>query len=118
MEPHRVYRALLRPLVPGARFGYRVLLDGGSVFQSSARARKGPGQASRAVVWGDVADGHAPAQQLARQVYRQHPDLVVIPGDIVYAKGRICEYRRNFFPVLNAGPDARGEVLDRFELRK
>jgi predicted phosphodiesterase len=102
VEPHRVYTALLRPLVPGAAYSYRVLLDGKPVFQGEAGARKGPGQASRVAVMGDLATGKQPPKAIAWQLYRQKPDLVVVPGDIVYEDGRISEYRRNFFPVYNA----------------
>ena len=111
---HRVYRAVLRPLAPGARFTYRVNLDGRPVFQSRARARKGPGQSLRVAVLGDLADGHAPSRAMAFQVWRQRPDLVVLPGDLVYPDGRISEYRAFFYPVFNAdraGPDLGAPLL-------
>lgn len=103
VEPHRVYSALLRPLPPGALFRYRVILDGRPVFRARARARKTAAQSQRVAVLGDLVDGHAPPRAMAAQVFRHRPDLVVVPGDIVYQDGRIPEYRRNFFPVYNAG---------------
>jgi predicted phosphodiesterase len=102
VEPHRIYTAVLRPLAPGARFAYRVILDGKTVFQGEAGARKGPGEPTRVAVMGDLATGKEPPKAIAWQLYRQKPDLVVVPGDIVYEDGRISEYRRNFFPVYNA----------------
>jgi len=114
VEPHRVYTAVLRPLRPGARFAYRVLLDGQPVFQGEARARQGPGTPSRVAVMGDLATGNPPTRAIAAQLYRQRPDLVVVPGDIVYEDGRISEYRRNFFPAYNAdrsGPESGAPLL-------
>jgi len=102
VEPHRVYRALLRPLTPGAAFSYRVMLDGKQVFLSEAMARKGAGQPQRVAVMGDLATGKEPPKAIAAQLHRQKPDLVVVPGDILYEDGRIPEYRNNFFPVYNA----------------
>ncbi len=114
VEPHRVYRALLGPLAPGARFTYRVDLDGRPVFQSPARARMGPDQPMRVAVLADLADGHAPSRAMAWQVWRQRPDLAVLPGDLVYQDGRISEYRAFFYPVYNAdrpGPDLGAPLL-------
>jgi len=108
VEPHRVYRAVLRPLVPGALFSYRVLLDGKPVFQAQARARKGPGTAQRVAVMGDLATNQVTPRAVAWQLYRHRPDLVVVPGDIVYQDGRIPEYRRFFFPIYNAARAGAG----------
>jgi len=108
VEPHRVYTAVLRPLVPGAVFSYRVNLDGKPVFWGEGRARKGRGYPTRVVVMGDVADGKPASRELAFQVDRQRADLVVMVGDLVYQDGRISEYRRNFFPVLNSDGRAPG----------
>jgi len=113
VEPHRVYTALLRPLAPGA-FSYEVRLDGKPVFQSEAGAPKGPGQPMRVAVLGDLASGNEPPKAIAWQLHRQRPDLVVVPGDIVYQDGRITEYRKYFFPVYNAdqgGPAAGAPLL-------
>jgi 3',5'-cyclic AMP phosphodiesterase CpdA len=103
VAPHRVYQATLRPLEPGGTFTYRVLRDGSELFRSSGRALKAPGQAQRVVVAGDLGQDAGPSRALAQQLFRQHPDLVLVPGDVVYQDGRISEYRRHFFPVFNAG---------------
>jgi len=101
--PHRVYFAALRQLVPGAAFSYRIALGGRVVFQSHARALPGPGQRQRVAVVGDLAEGHGESRLMAWRLAQQRPDLVLVPGDVVYQGGRISEYRRNFFPVFNAG---------------
>lgn len=112
VETHRVYTAVLRPLAPGAVFTYRVLLDGRQVFQAEAKARTGPGKPTRVAVLGDLANGGPAGRDIALALQRQRPDLVVLPGDIVYQDGRISEYRRNFFPVYNADrPDLGAPLL-------
>ena len=108
VAPHRLYTAVLRPLAPGAAFSYRVMLDGQPVFAAQARGRIGPGQPQRVVVLGDLVTGDAAPGAMAWQVHRQRPDLVVVPGDIVYQDGRISEYRKYFYPVYNAGREVPG----------
>lgn len=102
VAPHRVYQTVLRPLTPGSRFEYRILLRGRLVFQAEAGAPKAPGDSVRVAVAGDLATGGPGPIAIACALARQKPDLVVIPGDMVYQDGRISEYRRHFFPVYNA----------------
>jgi hypothetical protein len=111
VEPHRVYGATLRPLVPGGSFSYQVLLDGRPVFASTGRALKAPGQAQRVVLAADLAMDPEPARAMARQWSLQGPDLVLLPGDLVYQDGRISEYRRSFFPVYNGGAAAGAPLM-------
>jgi len=99
---HRVYRAALAGLVPGAEFAYRISRDGVEVFSAKGRARKGAGQRHRFVVFGDCAAGTAEQRAIAHRAYRLAPDFVAIPGDIVYSQGRINEYRQKYFPVYNS----------------
>ena len=111
---HRVYSALLRPLRPGQRFQYRVRLGGATVFTSAGRTPPGPGRPMRVAVTGDLGMGGPEHRALAHGLYRQRPDLVVLPGDLVYQDGRISEYRRHFFPVYNAdqaGPGTGAPLL-------
>ena len=89
-----------------------MLLDGRQVFQAEAKARTGPGKPTRVAVLGDLADGGPAGRDIALALQRQRPDLVVLPGDIVYQDGRISEYRRHFFPVYNADrPDLGAPLL-------
>ncbi|HEX3877631.1 MAG TPA: metallophosphoesterase [Bryobacteraceae bacterium] len=99
---HLVYRTLLKGLVPGEDFQYRVLKSGDMVFTSSGRARKSAGQPYRVVVFGDCAQGTPESRAVAYQTSLAKPDFVLIPGDIVYGSGRISEYREKFFPVYNS----------------
>ena len=102
IEPHRVYRAILKGLSPGGEFAYRVRRGDRIVFTAGGRAPRPAGQPYRFVVFGDCAAGTAAQGPIADQAYRARPDFVLITGDIVYPRGRIGEYRAKFWPVYNA----------------
>ncbi|HZW33395.1 MAG TPA: fibronectin type III domain-containing protein, partial [Isosphaeraceae bacterium] len=57
IPPHRLYRAILKNLVPGARFSYRLSQAGQPVFQSDGRAPKAAAAAYRFVAFGDCGAG-------------------------------------------------------------
>jgi 3',5'-cyclic AMP phosphodiesterase CpdA len=101
-KARRVYHSLLSGLLPGGSFSYRVLLAGKSVFTAEAKAPKGENQPYRFVVNGDIGAATPDAKLLARQSYLSKPDLVVIPGDIIYENGRVSEYDEKFWPIYNA----------------
>lgn len=100
LPPHRIYRATLRNLGPGARMPYRLKRDGAVVFEAVAQVRK-PGP-HRMVVFGDAADGSAGQVAIAQAVLAAAPDAVFIVGDLVYGMGQASDYRARFFPVYNA----------------
>ena len=106
VEPHRVYRAILSGPAPGEAFDYRVSRAGKPVFEARSRARKPAGSPRRVLVFGDCAADTVAQRAIADRAYSLAPDLVVVPGDVVYSVGRITEYRNHFFPVYNA--DAAG----------
>ena len=101
-EPHRVFSASLTGLKPGGQFSYRVAKGAEVVFTSEARAPKAPGQPFRFVAFGDCGAGTAEQKPLAHRAYLSKPDLVVVPGDIVYEQGLISDYRDKFWPIYNA----------------
>jgi 3',5'-cyclic AMP phosphodiesterase CpdA len=102
IEPHRVYRARLAGLEPGGRFRYVVSKDSRVVFSSEGRAPKAPDQSYRVLVFGDCGAGSEEQKALAGQACLARPDLVVIPGDIVYEDGTIRDYRATFWSTYNA----------------
>ncbi|HEY9868448.1 MAG TPA: metallophosphoesterase [Candidatus Obscuribacterales bacterium] len=102
MKPKRRLRVKLTHLPPGARFDYRVLRNGSPVFQSQATAPKTAAQPYRFVAVGDLTNGRPGSKNIAYQISLIQPDLLVIPGDITYKRGRISEYRENFFPAYNS----------------
>lgn len=99
LAAHRIYRAALRNLSPGARIPYRVKRNGAVVFEAEAQARKAG--AHRMVVFGDAANGSNEQAAIARAVAAQRPDAVFLVGDLVYGRGRASEYRERFFPHYN-----------------
>jgi acid phosphatase type 7 len=114
VEPHRVYRAALTGLVSGGEFAYRVRKGTEIVFLAKGRAPKGAEQPCRFVAFGDCCVGTPEQKAVAYRAYLERPDFVMIPGDIVYARGRISEYRKNFWPVYNAdqaSPQAGAPLL-------
>ena len=102
VEPHRVYRAELTGLAPGGTFGYRVHKGAEVVFSAEARAPKSANQPYRFVAFGDCGAGTPEQKPIAYQAFQARPDLVVIPGDMVYERGRVAEYREKFWPIYNA----------------
>jgi 3',5'-cyclic AMP phosphodiesterase CpdA len=102
IEPHLVYQADLQGLKPGTEFDYEVSRDGEVVFTSRGLARKSPKQSYKFAVFGDCGQNNAPQRQIAAQVHKLLPDFIQIPGDIVYSRGRISEYREKFYPIYNS----------------
>ena len=102
VERHRVYRAPLSGLTPGRAFEYRVRKGGEAVFSADAKAPKSAEQPYRFAVFGDCGAGSAEQKPVAYQAYLARPDLLVIPGDMVYDRGRASEYRTRFWPAYNA----------------
>lgn len=102
LTPRRIYTATLTGLVPGSIFNYRVLKGDKIVFSSAAHALKRFEQSYRFVTFGDIGAGTKDAKLLARRAFISKPDLVIIPGDIIYENGRISEYDSKFWPIYNA----------------
>jgi len=99
IEPHYVVHAALSGLDPGQLFCYRISRNGAQVFQSSARAKKTRGHASRVVLFGDCSHSRPVQREIAWQAVAAQPDFILLTGDMVYDYGRITEYREKFFPV-------------------
>lgn len=102
VEAHVVYRSTFKNLVPGSTFSYRILKDNRVVFTSKAKALKSINQSNRFVVFGDIGAGTPEAKQIANGVYNAKPDLILIPGDIVYEYGTVSDYNNVFWPIYNA----------------
>jgi len=99
---HFVYRTSLSNLESGTTFSYRILKNGKEVFQSLAQAPKAINQPFRFVAFGDIGAGTVEAKEIANGVYRAKPDMLLVPGDIVYDYGLISEYQTKFWPIYNA----------------
>lgn len=100
--PHRVYNASLTGLKPGTTFQYRVLKEGKEVFMADAKTLRDASQPYRMVVFADIGAESAPQKALAQRAYLEKPDVVIVPGDIVYEHGTVAEYQSKFWPIYNA----------------
>ena len=114
VEPHRVYHASLTGLKPGSSLGYRVMKDGKEVFAAEAKAPRSANQPYRFVAFADIGAETSIQKRLAARAFLVDPDFVVVPGDIVYERGLISEYRTRFWPIYNADKaDSAGAPLIR-----
>lgn len=102
LTPHLVFSAEIEKLQPGVEFDYEVAYEGQTAFTSRGLARKSPAQSYKFALFGDCGQGTTSQQQVANQVNKLKPDFIFVPGDIVYSRGRISEYREKFYPVYNA----------------
>ncbi|MDP4265615.1 MAG: metallophosphoesterase [Bacteroidota bacterium] len=98
----KAYTVHLTELAPGSIFNYHLSKNGKIIFTATAMAPKNPEQPYRFVVSGDIGAATPDAKLLSRQAFLAKPDLVMIPGDIVYEHGLISEYDTKFWPVYNA----------------
>jgi Icc-related predicted phosphoesterase len=102
VDAHRVYRVTLSGLTPGSTFEYRVLKNGTEVFSTKGKAPKSENQNYRFVAIGDIGALTPDQKLLAVQIYKAKPDLVIVPGDIVYNTGLVSEYRTKFWNIYNS----------------
>jgi acid phosphatase type 7 len=101
IAPHKVYNASFTSLKTGSTFKYKILRDGKEVFMSEAKAQIAADKPYRFVAFADIGAEKTVQKRLATQVYVNNPDFVVVPGDIVYDRGLISEYRTKFWPIYN-----------------
>ncbi len=101
VSAHRVYQATLTGLPPGEPFEYRVLRNSQPIFTSHAKARSAPGQSYSMAVLGDISQNSQGQKNVAYQMGLAKPDFFVAVGDVVYSRGRVSEYYRNWFPIYN-----------------
>lgn len=107
---HEVHRLCARIRVPAPVFEYKLLVNDELVFESRAKFPSGRQIARRTVVFGDFADGTRSTGRIASAALSLSPDLVVMPGDIVYKSGLFSEYRKHLDPVFN-GKEPEGAPL-------
>ncbi|HEY9683475.1 MAG TPA: metallophosphoesterase [Drouetiella sp.] len=97
-----IYSCSLTGLKPGQLFDYRVKANKEEVFSATGQARKTAKQPLHIVIFGDCASGTRSQRKIAYECSKSNPDLIVVPGDIVYQYGLLREYTSKFFPVYNA----------------
>lgn len=97
------FQAAVKDLPPGARFQYRVLADDVIAFASEGKARNSASQPYSFAVVGDLGlPKKGKEQKIAHRISLAAPDFIMIPGDIVYHRGRVTEYFKQYFPVYNS----------------
>lgn len=99
MAPHDVVRTFVDGLQPGSTLQYEILQNGDEVQAGSARVPAAEGQSYSFVALGDIGRGTQGQKRIAHELYRTHPDFVVMLGDIVYPRGRMTEYRQFLWPI-------------------
>lgn len=111
---HKQFRARVAGLNPAEKFQYEVRKNDRLVFAATAQAPKSQSQPYRFVAVGDAGDGKGGQKAVAYQINQLAPDFVVMPGDIVYKRGRMSEYLKRWFPIMNndqAAPDKGAPLL-------
>jgi hypothetical protein len=107
VAPHYRYQAVIGPIAAGKSFTYRVYKDKVKVFEASGKAAPRKDQPWRFIAIGDIGDGGKGARANAHAIQAYQPQLLLIPGDVVYDRGRVGEYLKHFFPILNSDRSAR-----------
>ncbi|MSR43049.1 MAG: hypothetical protein EXS19_03315 [Pedosphaera sp.] len=109
------YSAYLGRLPLDGQLHYRVRLGEQIIRAGVVAARKSATNTVQFVVVGDTGDGKADERKIAYQIGRAAPEFAVIVGDIVYPRGTVKEYLRNFWGPYNntvdAGPDTGAPVM-------
>ncbi len=59
-------------------------------------------QRTRFVAVGDLGENTVGQAKVAYQISRYKPDLVVVPGDVAYKRGRMSENIEKYFPIMNS----------------
>jgi hypothetical protein len=114
---HNQHRALVAGRGDGEPFAYELYRDGELVFTGATTAAKGKGKGFRYVAVGDLGDGRPGQGKVANQISLVKPDLIVVPGDMAYKRGRFSENLEKLFPVMNhdvASPETGAPLLRSF----
>jgi hypothetical protein len=116
IQPQRVYRATISGLEAGGVFKYVVNRGKEGVFSAEARAPKSSAQPYRFVAFGDCGAGTPEQKPIAQRAFHEKPDFVMVPGDIVYERGRVSEYGKRFWEPYNSSDPREGVPMLRSTL--
>jgi len=95
------YAATLRNLPFDSTITYRVSRGEKVVRTGTFKTRASAGNPIRFVAVGDLADGGNEQDAIAWQISRQHPNLMIGLGDLVYSQGRVSQYLHHFWSTYN-----------------
>jgi hypothetical protein len=102
VTPRKLYSASFTGLKSGSTFSYRVSKEKKIIFTADAKSLKSAEQPYRFIAFGDIGAGSAEQKAIITRVFEAKPDLLLVPGDIVYEHGTVLEYDTRFWPVYNA----------------
>lgn len=98
----KAYAQYSATLVARGAFSYRVVRDGHPVFTARAQGPPNGGASSHVALLGDSGMANEPQRALARVMFQQRPDLVLIAGDVVYPRGQQRDVAPTVHDVYNA----------------
>ncbi len=104
------YAAYLGRLPLDGQLHYRVRQGEQVIRSGEVPTRKSATNTVQFVVVGDTGDGKADERKIAFQIGRAAPEFAVITGDIVYSRGTVKEYLKNFWGPYNNTVEATPEL--------
>ena len=108
---HWVWSATISGLKSGESVTYSLLSGPKQVFTGSTHAPKETGESTRFVVYGDTGRDTKGQRQVAKGIFGVNADYAVVVGDIVYPNGRISDYRKCWFPIMNGDTPLLSSLL-------
>ncbi|MDF2439121.1 MAG: acid phosphatase type 7 [Abditibacteriota bacterium] len=97
--PERQHVVKLTGLKPGTRYRYRAGSNGRKTFEGVFQTNKLPGRTFSFAAWGDSGVGGDEQKQLAAQIEKQKPDLLLHTGDLIYPRGQWKGFEPYFFDI-------------------
>ena len=96
--PYYQHQVELEGLTPGAEHTYRVLMDNREAVPASDLRFRAPGEGDyRFLVFGDSGWDSWSQSQIAALMQQEHPNLVLVTGDLGYPWGTYAYYESNYF---------------------
>jgi hypothetical protein len=89
----------LTGLQPSSAYRYRVGSNGQLLASGRLQTARAANEPFRFAVWGDSGAGSTSQKQLARQIDRNWPNLLLHTGDLIYDRGAAQDYDARFFRI-------------------
>jgi len=103
------YVAKLTNLPLDSEVRYRVMLGSNVVREAAFRTRASAEKPIRFALVGDMVNGKAAQNAIAKRIAGEKPDFMLALGDIVYPTGRVNQYMHYFWKTYNE-PGEGGEA--------
>jgi predicted phosphodiesterase len=97
--PVRQHVVKLTGLKAASRYRYRVGSNGRLLREATLQTNKLPSQPFRMAIWGDSGVGGSGQKQLAAQIEKSRPDVMLHTGDLIYPRGAWRHYDPYFFSI-------------------